>query len=144
MSLCTCECARNLFVCLFFYVRTIVLSKIGQHQIRLRFWCAFAESVYADRTRATVNQQQIQQANESGRSNVVFESELFAVILQNDQQFREVFQVAFPRQHTQAPNKMDLVRQFINFLANCFRCKEDAVHQVCMFEYAALIMFVGL
>lgn len=27
---------------------------------------------------------------------------------------------------------MDIVRQFINFLANCFRCKEDAVHQVRM------------
>lgn len=25
---------------------------------------------------------------------------------------------------------MDLVRQFIHFLANCFRCKEDTVHQV--------------
>ncbi|XP_055312110.1 uncharacterized protein LOC129574312 [Sitodiplosis mosellana] len=24
---------------------------------------------------------------------------------------------------------MDLVRQFINFLANCFRCKEDTIHQ---------------
>lgn len=26
---------------------------------------------------------------------------------------------------------MDLIRQFINFLGYCFRCKEDAVHQVC-------------